>query len=61
MDGSTGASLTFNGITLINNCTNKPETTLGKLTISKQPGLGLGTVNCATLSSTAAVSIWMFR
>mgnify|MGYP002569793182 CR=1 FL=1 len=47
MDGSTGASLTFNGITLINNCTNKPVTTLGKLTISNSTVLGLGTVNCA--------------
>ena len=49
MDGSTGASLTFNGITLINNCTNKPETTLGKLTISNSTVLGLGTVNCADI------------
>ena len=49
MDGSTGASLTFNGITLINNCTNKPETTLGKLTISNSTVLGLGTVNCANI------------
>ena len=49
MDGSTGASLTFNGITLINNCTNKPETTLGKLTISNSTVLGLGTVNCANV------------
>ena len=47
MDGSTGASLTFDGITLINNCTNKPETTLGKLTISNSLVFGLGTVNCA--------------
>ena len=49
MDGSTSASLTFNGITLINNCTNKPETTLGKLTISNSTVLGLGTVNCANV------------
>ena len=49
MDGSTGASLTFNGITLINNCTNKSETTLGKLTISNSTVLGLGTVNCANV------------
>ena len=49
MDGGTGASLTFNGITLINNCTNKPETTLGKLTISNSTVLGLGTVNCANV------------
>ena len=49
MDGSTGASLTFNGITLINNCTNKPEMTLGKLTISNSTVLGLGTVNCANV------------
>ncbi len=49
MDGSTGASLTFNGITLINNCTNKPETTLGKLTISNSLVFGLGTVNCANV------------
>ena len=49
MDGSTGASLTFNGITLINNCTNKPETTLGKLTISNSTVLGLGAVNCANI------------
>jgi len=49
MDGSTGASLTFDGITLINNCTNKPETTLGKLTISNSTVLGLGTVNCANV------------
>ena len=49
MDGSTAASLTFNGITLINNCTNKPETTLGKLTISNSTVLGLGTVNCANV------------
>ena len=49
MDGSTGASLTFNGITLINNCTNKPETTLGKLTISNSTVFGLGTVNCANI------------
>ena len=49
MDGSTGASLAFNGITLINNCTNKPETTLGKLTISNSLVFGLGTVNCANI------------
>ena len=49
MDGGTGASLTFDGITLINNCTNKPETTLGKLTISNSTVLGLGTVNCANV------------
>ena len=49
MDGSTGASLTFDGITLINNCTNKQETTLGKLTISNSTVLGLGTVNCADI------------
>ena len=49
MDGSTGASLTFNGITLINNCTNKPETTLGKLTISNSLVFGLGTINCANV------------
>ena len=49
MDGSTGASLTFNGITLINNCTNKPETTLGKLTISNSLVFGLGTINCANI------------
>ena len=49
MDSSTGASLTFDGITLINNCTNKPETTLGKLTISNSTVLGLGTVNCADI------------
>ena len=49
MDGSTGASLTFDGITLINNCTNKPETTLGKLTISNSLVFGLGTVNCANV------------
>ena len=49
MDGSTGASLTFNGITLINNCTNKPETMLGKLTISNSLVFGLGTVNCANV------------
>ena len=49
MDGSTSASLTFNGITLINNCTNKPETTLGKLTISNSTVLGLGAVNCANI------------
>ena len=49
MDGSTGASLTFNGITLINNCTNKPGTMLGKLTISNSLVFGLGTVNCANI------------
>ena len=49
MDGSTGASLTFNGITLINNCTNKSVTTLGKLTISNSLVFGLGTVNCANV------------
>ena len=49
MDGSTSASLTFDGITLINNCTNKPETTLGKLTISNSLVFGLGTVNCANI------------
>ena len=49
MDGSTSASLTFNGITLINNCTNKPETTLGKLTISNSLVFGLGTINCANI------------
>ena len=49
MDGSTGASLTFNGITLINNCTNKPEMTLGKLTISNSLVFGLGTINCANV------------
>ena len=49
MDGSTGAPLTFDGITLINNCTNKPETTLGKLTISNSLVFGLGTVNCANV------------
>ena len=49
MDGSTSASLTFNGITLINNCTNKPETVLGKLTISNSLVFGLGTINCANI------------
>ena len=49
IDGSTGASLTFNGITLINNCTNKPETMLGKLTISNSLVFGLGTINCANI------------
>ena len=49
MDGSTSASLTFNGITLINDCTNKPETTLGKLTISNSLVFGLGTINCANI------------
>ena len=49
MDGSTSASLTFNGITLINNCTNKPGTMLGKLTISNSLVFGLGTVNCANI------------
>ena len=49
MDGSTSASLTFNGITLINNCTNKPVTTLGKLTISNSLVFGLGTINCANV------------
>ena len=49
MDGSTSASLTFNGITLINNCTNKPGTMLGKLTISNSLVFGLGTVNCANV------------
>ena len=49
MDGSTSASLTFNGITIINNCTNKPETTLGKLTISNSLVFGLGTINCANI------------
>ena len=49
MDGSTSASLTFNGITLINNCTNKPGTMLGKLTISNGLVFGLGTVNCANI------------
>ena len=49
MDGSTSASLTFNGITLINNCTNKPETMLGKLTISNSLVFGLGTINCANV------------
>ena len=49
MDGSTSASLTFNGITLINNCTNKPETMLGKLTISNSLVFGLGTINCADI------------
>ena len=49
MDGSTGASLSFNGITLINNCTNKSVTTLGKLTISNSLVFGLGTVNCANV------------
>ena len=49
MDGSTSASLTFNGITLINNCTNKPETMLGKLTISNSLVFGLGTINCANI------------
>ena len=49
MDGSTSASLTLDGITLINNCTNKPEMTLGKLTISNSLVFGLGTVNCANV------------
>ena len=49
MDGSTSASLTFNGITLINNCTNKPVTMLGKLNISNSLVFGLGTVNCANV------------
>ena len=49
MDGSTSASLTFNGITLINNCTNKPGTMLGKLTISNSLVFGLGTINCANV------------
>ena len=49
MDGSTSASLTFNGITLINNCTNKSGTMLGKLTISNSLVFGLGTINCANI------------
>ena len=49
IDGNTSASLTFNGITLINNCTNKPGTMLGKLTISNSLVFGLGTVNCANV------------
>ena len=49
IDGNTSASLTFNGITLINNCTNKPGTMLGKLTISNSLVFGLGTVNCANI------------
>ena len=49
MDGSTSASLTLDGITLINNCTNKPEMTLGKLTISNSLVFGLGTINCANV------------
>ena len=33
----------------INNCTNKPGTMLGKLTISNSLVFGLGTVNCANI------------
>lgn len=49
IDGSTGASLTLDGITLINLCTKKQETALGSLTINGSTVLGLGTVNCANI------------
>ena len=49
IDGSTGASLTLDGITLVNLCTKKQETALGSLTINGSTVLGLGTVNCANV------------
>ena len=49
IDGSTGASLTLDGITLVNLCTKKQETALGSLTINGSTVLGLGTINCANI------------
>ena len=49
IDGSTGASLTLDGITLVNLCTKKQETALGSLTINGSTVLGLGTVNCSNV------------
>ena len=49
IDGSTGASLTLDGITLVNLCTKKQETALGSLTINGSTVLGLDTVNCANV------------
>ena len=46
IDGSPSASLTIKKSTVINNCANKPETTLGKLTINNSTVTGLGTINC---------------
>ena len=49
IDGSTGASLTLDGITLVNLCTKKQETALGSLTINGSTVLGLGALNCANV------------
>ena len=49
IDGSTGASLTLDGITLVNLCAKKQETALGSLTINGSTVLGLGTVNCSNV------------
>ena len=49
IDGNTGASLTLDGITLVNLCTKKQETALGSLTINGSTVLGLGTVNRADI------------
>lgn len=46
IDGSPNAFLTINNITVINNCTNKPETKLGRLTINNSTVTGLGTIDC---------------
>ncbi len=49
IDGSTGASLTLDGITLINLCITKPDIVLGSLTIKGSTILDLGTINCGNI------------
>ena len=50
IDGSENASLTIENSTIINNCTNKPETKLGRLVIKNSTVTGLGTINCSDIT-----------
>ena len=49
IDASANASLTLDGVTLINLCTNKPKTELGSLTIKNSTVLGLGEITCSNI------------
>ena len=49
IDASASASLTLDGVTLINLCTNKPKTELGSLTIKDSTVLGLGEITCSNI------------
>ncbi len=50
IDGSENASLTIENSTIINNCTNQPETKLGRLVIKNSTVTGLGTINCSDIT-----------